>query len=259
MILAGGLGTRMRAKTAGDDLTPEQSNIAAIGAKVLMPLIEGRTLLELMLENLSAAGFSDLCIVVGSRDNAVRDFCAVRNLQISFAVQDKPLGTADAVLAAEDFVGDDDLFLVVNSDNLYPVASLRRLREQNTQAILAFDQKSLIEQSNIPRERIARFATLEIGRTGHLTKVMEKSDTVDVDALVSMNAWLLSPSIFRACRSIGPSERGEYELTSAVQYAIDHLGANFSTVRSNEGVLDLSSRADVESFSSFLNGKSRTS
>ena len=61
------------------------------------------------------------------------------------------------------------------------------------------------------------------------------------------------PSIFTACRSIGPSERGEYEITAAVQFAIDELGEQFVAVRVADGVLDLSSRADIANAAKYLN------
>jgi dTDP-glucose pyrophosphorylase len=67
-----------------------------------------------------------------------------------------------------------------------------------------------------------------------------------------MNAWLFSPNIFEACREINLSPRGEFELTDAVNFAIEHLGEKFKVVFSNEGVLDLSSRADVEKLSEKL-------
>jgi len=64
-------------------------------------------------------------------------------------------------------------------------------------------------------------------------------------ALVSMNLWALPPEIYDACRQIQPSARGEVELPDAVRYAIRHLSVRFRIFPVAEGVLDLSSRADV--------------
>lgn len=253
VILARGLGTRMRAEAAGVALTAEQESIASAGIKALIPVAGGKTLLELIIGNLNAAGFTDICMVIGPEHDAIRDYCAAKGIAVSFAVQQEPRGTADAVLAVEGLIAGDELFLVVNSDNLYPVESLRRLREAGGSAMLAFDRCALIEKSNIPADRIAKFATVEIDDNGNMQRVVEKPDIVTADSLVSMNAWLFSPEIFNACRAIGPSTRGEYEITTAVQYAIDHLGEKFAAVRSAEGVLDLSSRADIASVARFLN------
>lgn len=254
VILARGLGTRMRAEAAGVDLTPEQERIANAGIKALVPVANGKTLLELIVENLSAAGFTDVCLVIGPEHNAIREYFASKGINVSFATQIEPNGTADAVLAAGIYVG-NDLFLVVNSDNLYPVESLRRLRETGSPAMLAFDRQGLIDKSNIGEERIAKFATVEIDPNGLLRRIVEKPKKIELDSFVSMNAWLFTAAIFEACRAVEPSERGEYEITSAVQYAIDSLGVQFAAIKTDEGVLDLSTRADIESVSRFLNDK----
>lgn len=251
VILARGLGKRMRAEAAGVDLTPEQERFADAGIKALVPVANGKTLLELILENLYTAGFVDICLVIGPEHRSVRELCSAKGLDANFATQIDPKGTADAVLAVESWVG-DDLFLVVNSDNLYPVESMRRLRETGRPAMLAFDRTALINKSNIGEDRIAKFATVEIDPDGILQRIVEKPKRVDIDSFVSMNAWLFSAAIFEACRVIGVSERGEYEITTAVQYAIDSLGIKFAAIKSDEGVLDLSSRADIESVSRFL-------
>jgi glucose-1-phosphate thymidylyltransferase len=60
-----------------------------------------------------------------------------------------------------------------------------------------------------------------------------------------MNCWRFTPAIMDACRKIHPSPRGEYELTDAVNYAIEQIGERFSILAVNEPVLDLSTQADV--------------
>jgi len=256
VILARGLGTRLRANDADANLNSEQKKIASLGIKTLMPVRGDKTLLEFIFENLSKAGFSEFCLVIGNEHQAIRDFCASLKYKISFAIQEKPLGTADAVLAAEDFAGGEK-FLVVNSDNLYPINALQGLRELNQIGFVAFSRKDLMEKSNISEEKINKFATVEINEDGSLIKIVEKPETVEENSFVSMNCWLFSPKIFAACREIKPSSRGEFEIASAVQFAIDNFSEKFNAIYSNEGVLDLSSRADVGKisvyFSNFVN------
>lgn len=235
----------MRAEASGTSLTDEQSRIASAGIKALIPIVGDKTMLDLSIGNLQSAGFTSIGLVIGDEHDEIRDFCAQRGYDASFAIQKEPLGTADAVLSAESLVDPHELFLILNSDNLYPVDSLRRLREMNRPAMIGFERRALIENSNIPEERIAKFATIEIGSDGNLARIVEKPDFVDPDALVSMNAWLFDETIFNACRNVGLSPRGEYELTSAVQFGIDKLNSPIAVVRSSEGVLDLSSRADI--------------
>lgn len=252
VILARGLGTRMRSGGSAV-LTGNQKTVAASGVKALVPLPNGKTLLDLITANLRAAGFDDICLVIGPEHRSIRDHCSANKIDVSFAIQNDPDGTADAVLAAEPFAA-NSLFAVFNSDNLYPVDSLARLREAGGPSLLAFEREALIEKSNITAERIAKFATIEMDADGLLARIVEKPARVDIDSLVSMNAWVFSTAIFDACRAIDRSERGEFELSAAVQHAIDRLGEKFAAIRTQEGVLDLSSRDDIVSVSRFLQG-----
>jgi glucose-1-phosphate thymidylyltransferase len=235
----------LRAAFDGPELSPEQESIAKAGIKALMPVGDGHVLLDLLVENLRNAGFAQICLVIGPEHDLIRDHCEKLGLRIDFRVQEEPLGTADAVLASESFVGTGELFAVVNSDNLYPADCLQTLRQRGEQGLLAFERAALIAKSNIPEERIAKFATVEIRSDGYLLRITEKPAAVDEKSYVSMNAWLFSSAIFDACRAIEPSVRGELELTSAVQYSIDKLGERFAAIPVAAGVLDLSSRSDV--------------
>lgn len=243
----------MRAASPTVNLSADQTLHAGAGTKTLIPIVGQKTLLDLIVFGLTKAGFSDVCLVIGPEHNAIRDHCSNAGLEVHFAVQQEPIGTADAVAAAEGFVGGDALFLVVNSDNLYPVGGLSKLREIGRPAMLAFERISLIEHSNIPEERIDKFAVVEVDGQGNLSSIIEKPDRVEPNALISMNAWLFSNRIFEACRMIEPSGRGELELTAAVQYAIDNFAEKIVAIETREGVLDLSSRADIESIRPFLN------
>lgn len=252
IVLARGLGTRMRADQVEAELSEEQSRIAAQGIKALMPVLGEMTMLEVIVHRLYDSGFNEVCLVIGPEHDAIRDLCRRKQINADFAVQEKALGTADAVLSAENLIYGDELFLVVNSDNLYPVDSLRRLRAINRAGLLGFEREALIAKGNIPAERIAKFATLEVGEDGYLSRIAEKPESVEPESLISMNAWLFSPMIFEACRTIEPSIRNEYEIASAVEYAMTQLGERYKVVPSDEGVLDLSSRADIVSVSRFL-------
>lgn len=244
VILARGLGTRMRSENKSAELNHEQSEIASQGIKALIPIVGKKTLLEFIFESLSDAGFSEICLVIGDEHQAIRDFCGKLNYNISFAIQEKPLGTADAILSAESFAAGDN-FLMVNSDNLYPVSDLRRLGSLDSAGLIAFDKQNLIAKSNIDEAKINKFAVLNIDENGFLSRIQEKPETTDSQAFISMNAWVFTSKIFEASRQIKVSSRGEFELADAVNSAIQNLDENFKIVRSIEGVLDLSSRADI--------------
>jgi dTDP-glucose pyrophosphorylase len=254
VILARGLGKRMREENESAKLDEKQAEIASQGIKALMPIVGDKTLLEFIFENLFKAGFIEFCLVIGNEHQAIRDFCAKLNYNISFAIQEKPLGTANAVLATESFANNDN-FLVVNSDNLYPVKELAELKKLKSAGLIAFDKQNLINKSNIDEDKINKFAVLDFDTEHYLVKIIEKPETTANTAFISMNAWIFSPKIFEACRNIKLSARGEFEIADAVNFAIKNLGEKFKAVYSIEGVLDLSSRVDVEGIQRQLQGQ----
>jgi dTDP-glucose pyrophosphorylase len=258
VVLARGLGKRMREANAEVRLDEAQALIAESGIKAMMPV--QRPFLDYVLSALADAGYEHACLIIGPEHTAVRNFYQLeappRRIQVHFAVQLEPRGTADAVLAAEDFVAGED-FLAINSDNYYPVSALRALRSLGQPGTALFEAQVLVSEGNIPPERILKFAVCEIDADGYLKKILEKpsqSMTLEEGALVSVNCWRFPPAIFEACRGIPLSERGEYELPTAVEKAMKDLGVRFRVVRCHEGVLDLSFRADIANVVQKLSG-----
>jgi dTDP-glucose pyrophosphorylase len=256
VILAAGLGTRMRKADEAASLTAEQAKIAATGVKALMPVdIDGkpaRPFLDYVLTALADAGYTQVCLVIGPDHHALRDYYAglpKQRLAIDFAVQAKPLGTANAVAAAEAFCAGDD-FLMINSDNYYPPQSLEGLRNMSGNGVALFHKDAMIAGSNIDADRIQKFAAVELDAAGHMKKIHEKPSAETLAALgneifVSMNCWRFTKAIFDACRAIKPSPRGEYEVTDAAQHVIDVIGQPFGGLKFNLPVLDMSSRGDI--------------
>jgi dTDP-glucose pyrophosphorylase len=248
VILARGAGSRMRA-AADIRLDPAQSAVADTGVKAMIPF--GRPFLDFVLSGLADAGFAEACVVIGPEHALVRDhYERIRpvRIQVDFAIQAKPLGTADAVLAAEGFARGGE-FVVINSDNLYPSDVLVALRTLGQPGAVMFEEGSLIEHSNISRERMRSFAYAQVDAEGFLIDLIEKPDERTLTALrgfalVSMNCWRFSREIFEACRRVPLSSRGEYELPAAVREAVKG-GMRFKIVRSTAGVLDLSQRSDI--------------
>jgi glucose-1-phosphate thymidylyltransferase len=250
----------MRARDDDAAVAPEQAAVADQGVKALIPVL-GRPFLDYVLAALADAGFTDVCLVIGPEHQAIREYysrtAVPRRVRIRFAVQPQPRGTADAVLAAEAFVGAEP-FLVLNADNYYPPEVLAALRSQAPPATLVFTRDGLLRDGQIPPERIARYALLDVGADGVLRRIIEKPDEAAArtlgDAPVSMNCWLLTPQILNACRRVRPSPRGELELPLAIQYAIDEMGMRVHLLPVDAPVLDLSHRADIATVASRLAG-----
>src|SRR5256714_7309235 len=115
VVLARGLGTRMRAADERAQLSAEQAAVADAGMKAMIAI--DRPFLDYVLSALADAGFTEVCVVVGPEHGGVRDYydrTAPSRLRASFAIPDRPLGTADAAVAAAGFIGDEP-FVVLNT------------------------------------------------------------------------------------------------------------------------------------------------
>lgn len=251
VVLARGLGRRMRQEDPTAALDRAQASVAGTGVKALIPV--GRPFLDYVLSGIADAGYEQVCLVIGPEHGAVRDRYTVesppRRVRLAFAIQEKPLGTADALLSAEGFAGGED-FLVVNSDNYYPIPALRALRLLSEPAAALFEREALLAESNIPPERVRSFAICTVGSDGYLTGILEKPDAAALaatgpDPLISMNCWRFGPSIFGPCRATPVSPRGEKELPRAVHEGIRRGLLRIRVLRWRGGVLDLSRRADI--------------
>jgi glucose-1-phosphate thymidylyltransferase len=251
VIMARGLGTRMRREAAGAALSADQARAADRGVKALIPIGQ-RPFLDYVISGLADAGFDQVCLVIGPEHDELRRYYTEEappvRVRVAFAVQQEPRGTADAVLSARAFAGGDP-FIVVNSDNYYPVDVLKAMRTLGGPGLPAFDADALVRDGNIERERVARYALLDLTPDDCLARIIEKPDAAIVAAMgpsawVSMNCWRFSPCIFDACRRVTPSPRGELELAEAVQRAVA-AGERFRVVRFHLPVLDMTSRADI--------------
>jgi glucose-1-phosphate thymidylyltransferase len=247
VILARGLGRRMRAEDDTALLSDEQRAAAAAGHKAMMP-VAGRPLLDYLLSRAADAGLRDICLVVAPNHGAISAYyagVAPQRLRLHYAVQPVASGTAHALLAARGFA-DGSPCVVMNADNLYPEDALRALATHEGPAAAAFDRDTLVRESGFAPARVQAFAAIDVDANGRLVALREKpaADELERSPLVSMNLWRVDDRGFQACADVAPSERGEYELPAAMMLAVQR-GMPLQVLRMSGAVLDLSSRADV--------------
>jgi dTDP-glucose pyrophosphorylase len=251
VVLARGLGTRMRTPDPGAPLSDAQRRAAD-------------------------AGIADLALVVAPDHDEMRRHYATHppaRVTLAFVVQPEPLGTANAVAAVEPWASGAP-FLAMNADNLYPVPALQALVALDEPGLPAFDAEDLVRTSNIPAERIYSFAIIETDTDGYLTGIIEKPNDIPAEAdlppkggshsalrvasgfsrKVSMNCWRFDARIFAACRDVPRSARGEFELPEAVGLASGR-GVRFKAIPARGPVLDLSRRADTADVERRLAGR----
>jgi glucose-1-phosphate thymidylyltransferase len=206
LILAGGAGTRLRP-------------ITHTRAKQLVP-VANKPILFYGIEAMVAAGITQIGVIVGdTRDEVMHALGDGRRFgaAITFIPQDEPLGLAHCVLIARDFLGDDD-FVMYLGDNLMEqdLASFVAAFESSRTGDAPPVAQILLKQVPDPH----RFGIATLDDAGHVVQLVEKPTDPPSD-LALVGVYLFTNRVHDAVAAIEPSERGELEITDAIQWLID--------------------------------------
>src|SRR4051812_4356464 len=216
LILAGGAGTRLRP-------------ITHTSAKQLVP-VANKPILFYGIESLAEAGIREVGIITG--DTGPEVMAAVGDgsrwgIDVTYIPQDAPLGLAHCVLIAHDFLGDDD-FVMYLGDNMIQQGLVDFVERFEHDQHLA-SRPTLVGHHHPPAAQILlcpvpdphRFGIAEVDDEGHIVRLVEKPEDPPSN-LALAGVYLFTPTIHEAVRGIAPSERGELEITDAIQWLIDN-------------------------------------
>jgi glucose-1-phosphate thymidylyltransferase len=201
LVLAGGKGSRLRPLTA-------------TGAKQLVP-VANKPVLFYALEQLVAAGISEIGIVTGDTADQVR--AAVGDgeafgARISYLPQTAPLGLAHAILTARDWLGDDP-FCMFLGDNFLKggiAAHAARFAADGAAAQI------LLKRVDDP----SAFGVAILDEHGGVARLVEKPRE-PVSDLAVIGVYFFGPEVHAVIPSLVPSARGELEITDAIQGLVD--------------------------------------
>ncbi|MBV9126918.1 MAG: nucleotidyltransferase family protein, partial [Verrucomicrobia bacterium] len=198
VLLAAGRGTRMRELT--DDVPKP------------MLRVRGQPILAHIIAGLRAAGITDVLIVVGYREEVVRDFfkdgaeCGVR---VAYARQVTQDGTGRVVELAKEFVGGDG-FILSYGDILIEPANYRVLASPRAE-----DEAMVSVKKN---EDVSQGGAVFINESWELTDLREKPKPGEpTSPWYNAGVYFFRPSIFEFTARLEKSPRGEYELTDAIR------------------------------------------
>lgn len=279
IILAAGASSRMKSSMAPKGLSEADIAAATSHSKALIGYGEhGRPILDFLLFNAEKAGYKEVLMIISPQTDAFKTYYGSKDkgnpfhkLRISYAYQhipkgrEKPLGTADALFQAlEQYPKlQKTSFTVCNSDNLYSVEALEKLRMTDApNALIGYDRDGL----EFTMERISRFALLELDAENYLTDIVEKPDinettryTDEFGTLrVSMNIFKFSGTQFYPFLKDCPvhPQRNEKELPTALLNMCEKHPKACLGIPMKEHVPDLTSKEDILVFRQYLNNKS---
>ena len=217
LILSGGAGTRLRP-------------ITHTSAKQLVP-VANKPILFYGIDDMVAAGITEIGIITGETGPEVREAVGDGSkfgAKVTYIPQDAPLGLAHCVLIAKDFLGDDD-FVMYLGDNMLQ-QGLAEFVERFSADVAASAAPTLGDESHQPPAAQIllcevpdphRFGVAEVDAEGHVVQLVEKPEHPPSN-LALVGVYLFTKAIHTAVAAIEPSERGELEITDAIQWLIDN-------------------------------------
>jgi len=198
VLLAAGKGTRMR------ELTEELPKP--------MIAVQGKPILQHIVEGLRAAGVTHFLIIVGYRADVVREFFGDGSkfgVAVDYETQVVQDGTGRVVELAKTFAGTDPFILSYGDILVDPV---------NYQRLVALDAaEALISVKHNPGE-IAKGGAVFVNERFEMTDLREKPQPGEpTSPWYNAGVYTFRPSIFDFTAILEKSPRGEYELTDAIR------------------------------------------
>ena len=206
IILAGGSGTR---------LYPITQEVI----KQLLPVYD-KPMIYYPLSTLMLSGITEILII--STPEALPAFQRLLGdgshlgLKLSYIAQPKPEGLAQAFILGEDFIGDDDVCLILG-DNIYHGHGLPQLLHRSKE-VVKNERKSVIFGYYVTDPQ--RYGVAEFDQEGRVISIEEKPQHPKSNYAVT-GLYFYTNDVIEVARQIKPSARGELEITDVNQVFLE--------------------------------------
>ena len=196
IILAGGSGTRLYPLTL------------AI-SKQIMPVYD-KPMIYYPLSILMQADIRDVLIITTPRDAEMfKDLLGDGSqwgMHFEYKIQEKPNGLAEAFIIGEEFIGDDNVAMILGDNMFYGEHLAEKLKEANER-----ENEATIFGYYVKDPR--RYGVVEIDENGKAISIEEKPEQPKSNYAVP-GLYFYTNEVIEIAKNVKPSARGELEITT---------------------------------------------
>nr|WP_320022429.1 glucose-1-phosphate thymidylyltransferase RfbA [uncultured Draconibacterium sp.] len=237
IILAGGSGSRLHPITLGT-------------SKQLLPVYD-KPMIYYPLSVLMLAGIRDILIITTPDDQS--NFIKLLGdgsqwgIQLHYTIQPSPDGLAQAFILGKEFIGNDDVCLVLG-DNIFYGHGFSKLLQHAVESVKDEEKASVFGYHVHDPER---YGVCTFDANGNVTTIEEKPENPKSNFAV-VGLYFYPNSVINVAENIKPSARGELEITTVNQEYLDKKELKVELMDRGYAWLDTGTHESLMEASSFI-------